>query len=104
MRSSLIVRSDETTSRPCSIQAATTGQTGPLQGRAVLMLDPKSFTDPDEMRQLRSLMTERCPSLHQLPTITLWGVVIDGDGALRMRGLLSSHPKFINTPVITGPI
>ena len=68
------------------------------------MLDPIFFTSTVEMRQYHALMIESCPLQKPRSTLTNWSIILGDDGAIRMRGLISGHPKFEGVGMVTGPV
>ncbi|PJI86202.1 hypothetical protein BC777_2568 [Yoonia maricola] len=68
------------------------------------MLDPKFFTDPDDMRRLHILMIEPSPARTPAASIRHWGIVTHDDGTLRMQGVVSGYPKRKRDTIVTGPM
>ena len=68
------------------------------------MLDPKFFTDMNEMHQLRSFMRDPCPIIPPKASIKNWGIIIHGEGTLRMQGLMSGCLRQGSTAPATEPI
>jgi len=68
------------------------------------MLDPKFFTNAQDIHQLQKLMTEPAPYVRPSLKITNWGIILRPDGALGMLGCLSRPQALEGVTIKTEPI